>query len=152
MVGYLGAPGPALYHGPHDSAACRLLQLTHSAVSCTSLDVNEMVQSILHLINEKIQFPPMQKNSPVTDLASSTFKTASGRKETGSREKQRMKILSLSASVFLDPHLGSGKTRLQWTSGLRELGHEVDILQPSDVEWWPALKIGAGTALPLERF
>lgn len=53
-----------------------------------------------------------------------------------------MKILSLSASVFLDPHLGSGKTRLQWTNGLKELGHEVDILQPSDVEWWPALKIG----------
>lgn len=53
MVGYLGAPGPILYHGPHDSAACRLLQLTHSAVSCTSLNVNEMVQSILHLINEK---------------------------------------------------------------------------------------------------
>lgn len=53
-----------------------------------------------------------------------------------------MKILSLSASVFLDPHLGSGKTRLHWTSGLKELGHEVDILQPSDVEWWPGLKIG----------
>jgi glycosyltransferase involved in cell wall biosynthesis len=53
-----------------------------------------------------------------------------------------MKILSLSASVFLEPHLGSGKTRLRWTSGLRELGHEVDVLQPSDVEIWPGLKMG----------
>ncbi|GAC1426338.1 MAG: hypothetical protein NVSMB7_02810 [Chitinophagaceae bacterium] len=53
-----------------------------------------------------------------------------------------MKILSLSASVFLDPHLGSGKTRLRWTSGLKDLGHKVDVLQPSDVEIWPGLKIG----------
>jgi hypothetical protein len=53
MVGYLGAPGSILYHGPHDSAAGRLLRETHSAVSCTSLDVDEMVTSILHLINEK---------------------------------------------------------------------------------------------------
>jgi hypothetical protein len=53
MVGYLGAPGSILYHGPHDSAAGRLLQETHSAVSCISLDANEMVRSILHGINEK---------------------------------------------------------------------------------------------------
>ena len=63
-----------------------------------------------------------------------------------------MKILSLSASVFLDPHLGSGKTRLHWTNGLKELGHEVDILQPSDVEWWPGLKIGRRYRLALGTF
>ena len=53
MVGYLGAPGSILYHGPQDSAAGRLLQETHSAVTCTSLEVGEMVKAILHLINEK---------------------------------------------------------------------------------------------------
>jgi hypothetical protein len=53
MVGYLGAPGSILYHGPHDSAAGRLLAETRSAVSCFSLQVNDMVTSILHLINEK---------------------------------------------------------------------------------------------------
>jgi hypothetical protein len=53
MVGYLGAPGSILYHGPQNSAAGRLLRETHSAVSCTSLDVDEMVKSILHGINEK---------------------------------------------------------------------------------------------------
>lgn len=53
MVGYLGAPGSILYHGPHDSAAGRLLRETHSAISCTSLDVDELVKSILHGINEK---------------------------------------------------------------------------------------------------
>ena len=68
-----------------------------------------------------------------------------------------MKILSLSASVFLDPHLGSGKTRLHWTNGLKELGHEVDILQPSDVELWPGLKkarryrIAVGTFLKARK-
>lgn len=63
-----------------------------------------------------------------------------------------MKILSLSASVFLDSHLGSGKTRLHWTNGLKELGHEVDILQPSDVELWPGLKIGRRYRIALGTF
>ena len=53
MVSYLGAPGSILYHGPHDSAAGRLLHETHSAINCTSLDVNDMVTCIHHLINEK---------------------------------------------------------------------------------------------------
>jgi hypothetical protein len=53
MVGYLGAAGSILYHGPYDSAACRLLQETQSAVSCTSLDADEMVRAILRLINEQ---------------------------------------------------------------------------------------------------
>ncbi len=53
MVGYLGAPGSILYHGPHDSAAGRLLRETRSAISCNSLEAAEMVTSILYLINEK---------------------------------------------------------------------------------------------------
>jgi len=53
MVGYLGARGSILYHGPHDSAAARLLRETRSAISCTSLDVDNLVTSILQLINEK---------------------------------------------------------------------------------------------------
>jgi glycosyltransferase involved in cell wall biosynthesis len=52
-----------------------------------------------------------------------------------------MKILSIS-SVPLLTHLGSGKTRLHWTNGLAKLGHEVDILQPSDFELWPTSKLG----------
>jgi len=47
-----------------------------------------------------------------------------------------LKILSLSTLPLL-PHLGSGKTRIRWTEGLRELGHEVEVLQPADFELWP---------------
>ena len=47
-----------------------------------------------------------------------------------------MKILSLSTIPLL-PHLGSGKTRLNWTNGLKNLGHEVRVLQPADFELWP---------------
>ena len=53
MVGYLGAAGSILYHGPQDSAAGHLLKETKSAISCTSLDADEMVISILRLIDEK---------------------------------------------------------------------------------------------------
>ena len=48
-----------------------------------------------------------------------------------------MKILSLS-SVPLLPYLGSGKTRLMWTKGLSDAGHEVKILQPEDYTFWPS--------------
>ena len=63
-----------------------------------------------------------------------------------------MKILSLSVSVFLDAHLGSGKTRLRWTNGLRNLGHEVDVLQPSDVELWSNLRVARRYRLALGTF
>jgi glycosyltransferase involved in cell wall biosynthesis len=46
-----------------------------------------------------------------------------------------LRILALS-SCPLDPLLGSGKTRLRWSQGLRALGHEVDMLEPRDFEWW----------------
>jgi glycosyltransferase involved in cell wall biosynthesis len=63
-----------------------------------------------------------------------------------------MKILSLSVSVFLEPHLGSGKTRLRWTNGLRNLGHEVDVVQPSDVEIWSKLKVARRYRIALGTF
>ena len=46
MVGYLGSPGTILYHGPIDSAACRLLQKENAAVCCGSLEIAELVESI----------------------------------------------------------------------------------------------------------
>jgi hypothetical protein len=52
MVGYLGASGSILYHGPQDSAAGHLLKETRAAISCTSLDADEMVISVLRLIDE----------------------------------------------------------------------------------------------------
>ena len=51
-----------------------------------------------------------------------------------------MKILVLS-NCPLDPMLGSGKTRLMWSNGLREHGHTVDVLEPKDFElWYPKVK------------
>lgn len=46
-----------------------------------------------------------------------------------------MRILSLSTCP-LDPMLGSGKTRLRWSEGLRALGHTVDMFEPKDYETW----------------
>jgi glycosyltransferase involved in cell wall biosynthesis len=44
-----------------------------------------------------------------------------------------MKILLLS-NCELDSTLGSGKTRLRWSDGLRKLGHQVDVCEPRDFE------------------
>lgn len=46
MIGYLGASGTILYHGPEDSAANILLQKNQAADSCVSLNVNDMVKSL----------------------------------------------------------------------------------------------------------
>ena len=43
-----------------------------------------------------------------------------------------MKVLVFS-NCPLDPVLGSGRTRLAWTAGLREWGHEVDIVTSDDL-------------------
>lgn len=51
MIGYLGACGTILYHGPVDSAANNLLQKNKAAISCVSLNVNEMVSSLNKIIN-----------------------------------------------------------------------------------------------------
>src|SRR5215208_5629678 len=50
-----------------------------------------------------------------------------------------MKILSLSTCP-LDPVLGSGKTRLRWSEGLRRLGHSVDMIEPEEYETWHGLR------------
>lgn len=50
-----------------------------------------------------------------------------------------MRILTLSTCP-LDPLLGSGKTRLRWSTGLRELGHSVDVAEPQDYETWHGLR------------
>jgi len=51
-----------------------------------------------------------------------------------------MKVLSLT-NTPLDPALGSGKTVLAWSQGLRDLGHEVDVLPPeSFYRPWPGDK------------
>lgn len=48
-----------------------------------------------------------------------------------------MKILSLT-NTSLDPALGSGKTRLAWTSGFKDGGNQVDIMTPNDYyRPWP---------------
>ena len=41
-----------------------------------------------------------------------------------------MKIASICNTV-LDPTLGSGKTRLAWSNGLRALGHSVNVYEPT---------------------
>lgn len=46
-----------------------------------------------------------------------------------------MRIVTFS-NCPLDPVLGSGKTRLRWSEGLRALGHEVDVFEPKEFEWW----------------
>ena len=51
MISYLGAAGKILYHGPFNSAACNLLQENHAAISCVSLDVEEMVNKLKEIIN-----------------------------------------------------------------------------------------------------
>jgi glycosyltransferase involved in cell wall biosynthesis len=51
-----------------------------------------------------------------------------------------MRIACLTNSP-LDPSLGSGKTVLAWSEGLRRLGHEVDVLAPdSFYRPWPGEK------------
>lgn len=50
-----------------------------------------------------------------------------------------MRILSLSTCP-LDPVLGSGKTRLRWSEGLREFGHTVEMAEPPDYETWHGMR------------
>jgi glycosyltransferase involved in cell wall biosynthesis len=50
-----------------------------------------------------------------------------------------MRILSFSTCP-LDPLLGSGKTRLRWSTGLRELGHSVDMVEPKAYETWHGMR------------
>lgn len=52
MVGYLGAPGTILYHGPGDSAAFKLLKKKNAAVCCTSLNIDELTKTISIALNQ----------------------------------------------------------------------------------------------------
>jgi len=51
MVGYLGAPGAILYHGPADAAACYLLNSNQAAICCGSLNADELVASLRQLLS-----------------------------------------------------------------------------------------------------
>ena len=53
MVGYLGAPGSILYHGPMDSAACKLLLEWRAAACCGTLNVNDLISSISDAITNQ---------------------------------------------------------------------------------------------------
>ncbi len=46
MVGYLGAPGVILYHGPGESAACKLLVSNDASLSCTNLEISTLANTI----------------------------------------------------------------------------------------------------------
>ncbi len=50
MIGYLGAPGTILYHGPADSCLARMLAEAGAAVLCTSCDSKAMHSSIENII------------------------------------------------------------------------------------------------------
>ncbi|MXV17452.1 glycosyltransferase [Hufsiella ginkgonis] len=52
MVGYLAAPGAILYHGPGDSAACKLLEASPCGVCCHTLDSGELSGSIRKLLRQ----------------------------------------------------------------------------------------------------
>jgi glycosyltransferase involved in cell wall biosynthesis len=49
-----------------------------------------------------------------------------------------MKIISITNSP-LNPRSGSGKTVLNYTNGLRHLGHEVEVYEPKDYELWKGM-------------
>lgn len=49
-----------------------------------------------------------------------------------------MRLLSLT-NCPLNPNLGSGKTVLSYTQGLRKIGHAVDVASPVDYEPWMQL-------------
>lgn len=49
-----------------------------------------------------------------------------------------MRILSLT-NCILDERLGSGKTAIRWTRGLRDYGHEVNLFCPTDFTLYPSL-------------
>ncbi|MGZ9735362.1 hypothetical protein [Flavobacterium sp. GNP002] len=68
MIGYLGGSGKILYHGPSDSAACRLLQKNNAAISCESLDESEMVIKLKEIIDSDLKLGYNAK-----ELAKSNF-------------------------------------------------------------------------------
>ena len=57
----------------------------------------------------------------------------------GPRARIAMQILTIT-NCPLDPGLGSGTTVIRFTQGLRQLGHQVDVLAPADYESWPSVR------------
>ena len=70
MVGYLGAAGAILYHGPEDSAACNLLREYDASGNCTSHEVREMEESIISLLD---RIPSTSVNAKVLARAHFDF-------------------------------------------------------------------------------
>jgi len=50
LVTYLGSGLPILYHGPEDTAACRLLAARHAGVTCTTLDAGKIAKQLMESI------------------------------------------------------------------------------------------------------
>jgi hypothetical protein len=72
MVGYLGAPGKILYHGPADSAACKLLDKAQAAICCTSLKVSDLINAVQALIEDTTEV-----SSNAKQLACNNFRLES---------------------------------------------------------------------------
>lgn len=68
MVGYLGSSGSILYHGPEDSAACKLLSRYQASENCTSFDALELKEKIINLLRNKYAI-----SSNAKKLANSEF-------------------------------------------------------------------------------
>lgn len=60
MIGYLSAPGTILYHGPEDSALCKLLCEHKAAVCCTSLQIDNIEKCLLKIFEGDLSY---SKNS-----------------------------------------------------------------------------------------
>lgn len=54
MIGYLGSAGRILFHGPSDSAASRALMRNNAAISCDTLQVEDMLNSIHEILEPNI--------------------------------------------------------------------------------------------------
>jgi hypothetical protein len=61
MVGYLGAPGSILYHGPADSAACQKLNSANAAACCNTFNVEELCDAIKKVITSDTDFSKQAK-------------------------------------------------------------------------------------------
>lgn len=51
MISYMGAKGAILYHGPEESAACKLLVETGAGATCTTTQIDDLSQQIMSLSN-----------------------------------------------------------------------------------------------------
>jgi hypothetical protein len=53
LVTYLGSGLPILYHGPADSAACKLLVSHQAAVTCTTLDPEAIAKQLMESVERR---------------------------------------------------------------------------------------------------